>query len=156
MNDYSEVVSLYDKNDTDMMKIIFENYQSKISRIHEIINFSKAANYKIIGIAYCNSVKKYAFKLKEILENHFEVLEVSCKVGKLPLSELIENGRGIACNPVLQAKALNEEQTDLNITMGLCVGHDIIFAKYSNAPITTLIVKDQKHRHCSIKELTTE
>ena len=31
------------------------------------------------------------------------------------------------CNPILQAEKLNEQQTDVNIVMGLCVGHDSLF-----------------------------
>lgn len=42
------------------------------------------------------------------------------------------------CNPIGQAAFLNEAKTDLNILLGLCVGHDSLFIKYSNAPITVL------------------
>lgn len=35
------------------------------------------------------------------------------------------------CNPILQAKILNAEPTDLNIVMGLCVGLTVCFTKYS-------------------------
>ena len=35
-----------------------------------------------------------------------------------------ENAGVNMCNPILQAKILNAEHTDLNIVMGLCVGHD--------------------------------
>jgi len=31
--------------------------------------------------------------------------------------------------------------------VGLCVGHDILFQKYSKAPTTTLIVKDRVLAH---------
>ena len=48
----------------------------------------------------------------------------------------------IACNPIGQAKMLNKAKTDLNIQMGLCLGHDILFQKYSAAPVTVLVVKD--------------
>jgi len=42
------------------------------------------------------------------------------------------------CNPIGQAMALNKSQTDLNIILGLCVGHDTLFIKYSQAPVTVL------------------
>ena len=35
---------------------------------------------------------------------------------------------------------LNEVGTDLNVIVGLCVGHDIAFTQHSKAPVTTLIV----------------
>ena len=47
------------------------------------------------------------------------------------------------CNPILQAEILNKAGTELNIIMGLCVGHDTLFIKHSKAPVTYLIVKDR-------------
>ena len=51
------------------------------------------------------------------------------------------------CNPVMQAKILNKEKTDMNIVMGLCVGHDSLFYKYSEALVTTLVAKDRVMGH---------
>jgi uncharacterized metal-binding protein len=51
------------------------------------------------------------------------------------------------CNPVYQAKLLNHEKTDLNILLGLCVGHDSLFFKFSEAPTTVLAVKDRVTGH---------
>jgi uncharacterized metal-binding protein len=36
---------------------------------------------------------------------------------------------------------------EMNIIMGLCVGHDMLFNKYSEAPVTTLVVKDRVTGH---------
>ncbi|HHE07716.1 MAG TPA: DUF1847 domain-containing protein, partial [Chlorobaculum parvum] len=51
------------------------------------------------------------------------------------------------CNPVLQARLMNEHGTGLNVIIGLCVGHDSLFTKHSDAPVTTLIVKDRVLGH---------
>ena len=51
------------------------------------------------------------------------------------------------CNPVLQAKLLNAAKTDLNVVMGLCVGHDSLFYKYSEALTTTGVTKDRVLGH---------
>ena len=51
------------------------------------------------------------------------------------------------CNPVLQAKYLNKEKTDLNVVVGLCVGHDSLFYKHSDAPVTTAVTKDRVLGH---------
>jgi len=51
------------------------------------------------------------------------------------------------CNPVGQALVLNERQTELNVIMGLCLGHDILFQQFSEAPVTTLVVKDRVTCH---------
>jgi uncharacterized metal-binding protein len=42
---------------------------------------------------------------------------------------------------------LNKAETDMNIIVGLCVGHDILFTKHSKAPVTTLIAKDRVTGH---------
>ena len=41
----------------------------------------------------------------------------------------------------------NEQETEFNIAIGLCVGHDSLFYKYSNAPVTTLVAKDRVLAH---------
>ena len=51
------------------------------------------------------------------------------------------------CNPILQAKLLNEAKTDLNLVVGLCVGHDSLFYKYSEALTTTVVTKDRVLGH---------
>jgi uncharacterized metal-binding protein len=58
-----------------------------------------------------------------------------------------------ACNPVAQAKLLNEAKTDMNIIVGLCVGHDMLFTKYSDAPVTTIVVKDRVTGHNPVSVL---
>ena len=35
----------------------------------------------------------------------------------------------------------------MNFTVGLCVGHDALFNKYSEAPVSALIVKDRVTGH---------
>ena len=51
------------------------------------------------------------------------------------------------CNPIFQAKVLNQQKVDFNILLGLCVGHDSIFFKYVEAPTTVLAVKDRVTGH---------
>lgn len=77
---------------------------------------------------------------------------MACKVGTqkkvdvgIPerCNEIGEN----MCNPILQAKLLNEAGTELNIVMGLCVGHDSLFYKYSDALVTTGVTKDRVTGH---------
>jgi uncharacterized metal-binding protein len=51
------------------------------------------------------------------------------------------------CNPIFQARILNEQKTDLNVIVGLCVGHDSLFIKHSDALVTTLVTKDRVLAH---------
>ena len=51
------------------------------------------------------------------------------------------------CNPIAQAQLLNKAGTQFNICLGLCVGHDSLFYKYCQAPVTTLVAKDRVTGH---------
>ncbi|MFA9437550.1 MAG: DUF1847 domain-containing protein, partial [Candidatus Bathyarchaeota archaeon] len=51
------------------------------------------------------------------------------------------------CNPIAQAEVLNSEDVDLNVIVGLCIGHDIQFTEFAKGPVTTLIVKDRVTGH---------
>jgi uncharacterized metal-binding protein len=103
-----------------------------------------------VGIAHCVAVQKEASALKGMLENEFEVFSIDCKCGKIPSSEFLgSEAKGISCNPAGQVAFLAENKTELNIVMGLCVGHDMIFSAKSKVPSTTLLVKDREHRNNS-------
>ncbi len=123
------------------------------TRLEEVIVFSKRMGYKKLGIATCVGLIAETRKLTEILRNHgFEVYAVACKCGAQRKDSIgcdeSCNELGVnMCNPVLQAKLLNEEKTDFNIIMGLCVGHDSLFIKHSDVPITTLVAKDRVLGH---------
>ena len=71
---------------------------------------------------------------------------MSCLCGELDPKDLDMPGN-IFCNPIMQAEVLEKEQTELNIMMGLCVGHDILFLKYSKTETTPLVVKDRATGH---------
>lgn len=58
-----------------------------------------------------------------------------------------ERSRRTTCNPFMQAEVLNQAQCDLNVNVGLCLGHDMIFARHSQAWVTTLEIKDQSTKH---------
>lgn len=100
---------------------------------------------------------------KVLKANGFEPYGVICKVGAKDKSVLgvreedkVRPGQHeSACNPIMQAKLLNRENTDLNVICGLCVGHDSMFIKYSDAPVTYLVVKDRVLAHNPVGALYT-
>jgi len=51
------------------------------------------------------------------------------------------------CNPIAQAMILNRAKVDLAIMLGLCIGHDTLFIKYCDIPLTVLAVKDRVLAH---------
>jgi uncharacterized metal-binding protein len=112
------------------------------SRVDEIMEYARLRGMKRIGIATCHSMTSESRILAGILEqNGFEVASVCCLCGEVDPAELGLPGN-IFCNPILQAAVLDREQTELNIMMGLCVGHDILFLKNSRAETTPLVVRD--------------
>lgn len=132
------------------------NYYCKLTRIEEIILFCKKIGVKKVGIAACAGSLKEASTFAKILEvNGLEAVTVACKVGAVDKTEVgVREEDKIApgcnesmCNPVLQALVLNQEETDLNVISGLCVGHDTLFIKYSKSPTTVLFVKDRVTGH---------
>jgi len=128
-------------------------YKAKTG-LKKLRNYAKLAGLKRIGIANCVALQKEANLLKGSLSNDFEVFSIDCKNGKLPSSEFLgADAKGISCNPAGQAEYLAENKTELNIVMGLCVGHDIVFSAKSKVPATTLIVKDREHKHILLKHL---
>lgn len=136
----------------------------KNTRVEEVIEFAKRLGCKKIGIATCHGLIRETKILSKILKaNGFDCITVGCKVGNLDKTQVgIEESTKIkpggfeaACNPILQAKILNAHQTDLNVIMGLCVGHDSLFMKYADAIVTTLITKDRVLGHSPALALYT-
>ena len=128
----------------------------KWTRLEETMEFARLIGATKIGIASCVGLRKEARIVKEIFEeNGFEVASVVCKTGCVPKEEL---GLGDEekvnpgsvepmCNPVAQAMLLADEGTDMNVLIGLCVGHDSLFMMHSKAPVTVLVAKDRVMAH---------
>lgn len=149
-----DFAQLYTTEDKEILKTAEDSLDRKNDRIQEIIAYAKEAKIKKIGIANCTTFTKEANVLEAILiMEGFQIDKVNCKYGKVPFSDIIPDYKGLTCNPAGQAKYLEERNTQLNITMGLCVGHDMIFNSKSKAPVTSLIVKDRKLKHHTIERL---
>ncbi len=125
-------------------------------RALEIIQFCKEMNYTNIGIAFCLGLKREAAIFIGLLKRSgLAVVSAVCKSGGIPkeclgIKDEEKTNPGsmeVICNPVAQALRLNREKTDFNVVIGLCVGHDSLFFKYSEAPVTTLIAKDRRLGH---------
>ncbi len=131
--------------------ITFEGERT-LCRLSELIYFGLEMNYRRIGVAYCVDLNEPAQILVGVLRRFFETIPVCCKIGGKPVPEPGQSAIGavgspivgpIACNPLGQAEMLNSMSPDLNVIVGLCVGVDSVFAGASEAPVTTLFVKDK-------------
>lgn len=126
------------------------------TRIVETCEFAGKMGYRRLGLAFCMGLTHEAGLVEGILRDRgFEVVSAVCKAGRTPKrfldlapEETIrqEDGEPM-CNPVFQARLLNAERTELNVLLGLCVGHDSLFFRYAEAPTTVLAVKDRVTGH---------
>jgi uncharacterized metal-binding protein len=128
------------------------------TRIQETCEFAHKLKAKKIGLAFCAGLTREAKIVNTIFkEQGFDVVSVICKVGRLSKETdlglkdeekiVIGTDEEAACNPILQAEILNRAQTDLNVVMGLCVGHDSMLIKHVDAYTTFLAVKDRVTGH---------
>ena len=132
-------------------------YYGALTRVEEIALFAQKIGAKKIGIATCVGLRRETQLFAKVLKAKGleSVCAVVCKVGgidktKAGIPEDVKVHPGChesTCNPIVQAKILNAKKTDLNVIVGLCVGHDTLFIKHSEAPVTYLIVKDRVLAH---------
>ena len=134
------------------------------TRVQETCEFAHKMGYKRLGIAFCSGLHEEGLSLTRILESQgFEVVSVACKVGGTPKEQIgigeeekVRIGEFESmCSPIAQAMVLNEEKTDFNILVGLCVGHDSLFLRYSRAFCTVLVTKDRVLGHNPVAALYT-
>lgn len=163
--DWEWALERYEEDDnhkimTASAEVEYEGY-GHLTRVEEIIAFARKIGAKKIGIANCIGLIKEARIFAKILRaNNFEPYSIICKVGGVDKSSIgiakeCESIGAAMCNPILQARLLNNEKTDLNVVIGLCVGHDSLFYKYSDAYATTLVTKDRVTGHNPVAVLYT-
>lgn len=119
------------------------------ARIEEALDFVREMNFSKVGFAVCVAFGMEMDVIRRLFEQaEVEVFCAGCQIGRSSatdrgLSHLEAYPDNSTCNPIAQAEILNKADTQLNYIIGLCMGHDILFTRYSNAPVSTLIVKDR-------------
>ena len=126
------------------------------TRVEDTVALAKIMGWRKIGIATCIGMLAETDELVKILAAQgLEPYSVCCKTGSidklcLGLAEKDKVRPGTfepACNPIAQARLCNRAGTDMNVIVGLCVGHDMLFTKHAKAPVTTLVCKDRVTGH---------
>jgi uncharacterized metal-binding protein len=103
------------------------------TRLQEVAEFSYRMGYRRAGIAYCPDMAREASLVMRYLQSR-------------SLDVVIPPGR-TACDPPGQARLLAVHGTQFNVIAGMCVGHDSIFIRASQAPVTCLVARDTRLRH---------
>lgn len=128
----------------------------RLTRVEEIMDFARRCGFSRLGIAHCIGLRDEAAVVRRVFEaNGFDAEAVACKASALPKEVLgLTDGDKVSpgefesmCNPIGQAQALDRAGTELNVLLGLCVGHDSLFMKHSVAPVTVLAAKDRVLGH---------
>ena len=149
---------LYEEEENNRVSVIsaqIENeFYLRYTRVEEVVEFAGRMGYRKIGLATCVGLIEESRILARILrKNGFEVYGAVCKIGSFLKTDVgvseedITRTGAVMCNPIMQAEVLNQAGTDFNVVMGLCVGHDSLFYKYSEALVTTLVAKDRVLAH---------
>lgn len=125
-------------------------------RLRETVELCAKMGYKKLGLAFCAGFRSEAKTVEELLRARgFQVVSAVCKVGGIdkeaigmsPDCKIKPGGFEPMCNPIAQAEMLNRCETEFNIVLGLCVGHDSLFLKHSEALSTVLVAKDRVMAH---------
>lgn len=158
-NDRKRNIEAYleDKEDMRIMETS-ASIPKNVPRLEEVARYIENMKMERVGVAFCKGLQKEGKAIHKFLEDRgVEVYSVVCGNGGIDRGELgIEKNSDIfeiSCNPLGQGSVLNKSKTELNIAVGLCVGHDMLFNKYSEAPVTTLLVKDRVNSHNPLEAL---
>ena len=137
--------------------VMAQSGKNRWNHLTEIIEFARAMGFERIGIATCTMFLAEAKVLAQALKDAgFKVTSIACKTGEVHRNEVgldADGSNGCVCNPYRQAQVLAEADTQMNISVGLCIGHDMLFNKLSQALTTTYFSKDYATDHNAIADL---
>jgi uncharacterized metal-binding protein len=125
----------------------------KATRLEETAILARKLGVTTLGVAFCIGLAEEARWVCRYYEREgFAVHSVCCKVGGVSkddfgIPHLRGEDRESTCNPAGQAAVLAEADTQLNVVVGLCAGHDSQFYMSSKAPVVTLAAKDRVLAH---------
>lgn len=156
IGEFARQASLQEKDGYGNRELGYEKLRPIKPRIEEIFDFIGRMRYSKIGMAFCIGLRKEAAMVAKLFDaKGLEMVSAVCKVGRVgkekiginDADQIAMGGSETMCNPILQAEILNREETEFNILLGLCVGHDSLFFQYAKAPCTVLAVKDRVTGH---------
>ncbi|UCC48577.1 MAG: DUF1847 domain-containing protein [Gemmatimonadota bacterium] len=103
------------------------------TRLREIAEFAERMGYRRVGIGHCPDMAREAVLTALYLRDR--MLEA-----RLPPEKS-------ECDPLDQARLFASQETELNVVGGMCVGHEAIFVRASQAPVTVLVARDERFCH---------
>lgn len=156
IREFARQASIQESEGYANQELGYEHLKPVKPRILETAEFARKMQYQRLGLLFCIGLHREAQKVGRFFEQQgFEVVSVVCKVGRIPKEaiglrddqKLSPGNVEAMCNPVAQAYVLNDAQTEFNILLGLCVGHDSLVFKHTEAMCTVLAAKDRLLGH---------
>ena len=132
------------------------------NRLQEAMEYARRLGAHSIGISFCTGFQQEARLLAGVLRgNGFEVSSVCCKTGAVPKerigisdSEQVRPGQPeMICNPLAQAALLNDDEVQMVMSLGQCVGHEAATLGSINAPAICIVAKDRVLAHNTVAAL---
>jgi uncharacterized metal-binding protein len=151
----AELVAFYQQPDHQRLvqaaaRLVDGGRAGTLTRLEEIIEYVRELGLRKLGLAYCYGLEREAAMVADLLRAaRIPHSSVSCTTGALAQRTVNEQSElgGVSCNPAGQAAQLMADGVDLVVTMGLCLGHDLLLQKALSVPVTTLVVKDRTNGH---------
>lgn len=103
------------------------------TRLREVAELAQRMGYGRIGVGYCPDMVREAVLTALFLRDY----QFSVRLPPEPLD----------CDPFGQAALFAEQGTQLNVVAGMCVGHEAVFIRASQAPVTVLVARDARLHH---------
>lgn len=127
-------------------------FYNQLTRLEETAEFCKLMGYTKIGLAFCIGLNEEAKLIEAYFAKSFQVYSVCCKVcgiakEQLALEQIKAGARETMCNPLMQARLLQDKAVEFCVTVGLCVGHDALFTGDCQVPVSCLAAKDRVLAH---------
>ena len=161
---FAKIASVQESEGYSCRDLGYDHVKPLKPRVEEIMEFIARMGYTKIGLAFCVGLRKEAAIFERLLTSReLHVVSAICKIGGVPKEDLgLKDDEKICagsyetmCNPILQAELLNKNNTEFNVLLGLCVGHDSMFFQYADAPCTVLAVKDRVTGHNPLAAIYT-
>jgi len=131
---FDELYATDDRRDAAYQSALVEALgYCRWTRLREIAEFAERMGYARVGVAHCGDMAREAVLTALYLRDR--ALEA-----RLPPEKY-------KCDPLGQAQRFASENTQLNVIAGMCVGHEAIFIRASQAPVTVLVARDERFCH---------
>jgi len=131
---FDELYGTADRRDAAYQSALVEALgYCRWTRLREIAEYAQRMGYTRVGVGHCPDMSREAVLTALYLRD--AMLEPRLPPGQRN------------CDPLGQARLFAGQETQLNVIAGMCVGHEAIFIRAAEAPVTVLVARDERFCH---------